>query len=81
MAAAVVVYWCGTAGQQVDVDYHTVLEDTLVVVGLEVDTENAVVECIVIVAGLEVAQNHAVVECTAEHHIGTLFVAGLEVAP
>ena len=84
MAAAVVAYWCGTAGQQVDVDYHTVLEDTLVVVGLEVDTENAVVECIVIAAGLEVGQNHAVVaslEVAAEHHIGTLVVAGLEVNP
>ena len=88
--AAVVAYWYGTAGQQLDVDYHTVLEDTLVVVDLEVDTENAVVECIVIVAGLEKAQNRAVVECTlvvaslevgAEHHIGTLVVAGLEVDP
>ena len=62
MAAAVVVYWCGTAGQQVDVDYHTVLEDTLVVFGLEVDTEyDAVVECTLAVASLEVA---------AECHVG-----------
>ena len=89
MVAAVVAYWYGTAGQKLDVDYHTVLEDTLVVFGLEVDTEyDAVVEYILIVACLEVAEHHAVVECTlvvaslevaAEYHIGTLVVADLKV--
>ena len=88
--AAVIAYWCGTAGQHVDVDYYTLLGDTLVVVDLEVGTQHhAVVESIVVVAGLEVAENRAVVECVvvvaglevaAEHHIGTLIVAGLEVA-
>ena len=71
VVAAVVAYWCGSAGQQVDVDYHTVLEDTLFVVGLEVDTEHHA-ECAV-VSYLEVSENHALVECT-------LVVAGLEVA-
>ena len=71
MVAAVVAYWCGSAGQQVDVDYHTVLEDVLVVVGLEVDTEHHA-ECTV-VSYLEVSEKHAVVECT-------LVVDSLEVA-